>query len=347
MSAHPTLEDCRAELAASFADHVTRHGLIERRFTVAGTPIMIRFAGERLVEFLSAAYGHLPRPPETVDPAVVIDTWSPDPDATLPPLPREAFPETPEQARIAHRAETQVHYDWDSRTLALHDLAGGHAWSLTADPDKLPWWVRAAPLKLFVARQIVARGATLLHSAAVARNGDAVLLTGPSGSGKSTTSLRCTVGGLGFLGDDYCVATPADGRVHSIFGTAKCMPHETDGFEALTATASPRQNTPNEKLIFWPARVYPDQMVADAAIRGVVALTVGGSASTTVEPMTGGAALRALAPSTITQLPVLGQGALSAMAQITSSVPCWQVTLGSDRQGVVDAIAGILDRGHP
>lgn len=345
MSQPPTLEDCRAELASSFADHVSRHGLIERHFTVANTAITIRFAGRHLVEFLSAAYGHLPNPPPGVDPALVIDTWSPDSDEALPRLPREAFPETPEQARAAHRADTQVHYDWDSRTLSFHDLADGHAWSLTADPDKLAWWVRAAPLKFFVARQIVARGATLLHSAAVARNNDAVLLTGPSGSGKSTTSLRCTVGGLGFLGDDYCVATPSDGRVHSIFGTAKCMPHETDGFEALATTASPRQDTPNEKLIFWPARVYPDRMVANAAIRGVVALTVGRTNITTVEPITGGAALRALAPSTITQLPVLGQDALSAMGQITASVPCWRVTLGSDRQGVVGAVTEVLDKG--
>lgn len=53
------------------------------------------------------------------------------------------------------------------------------------------------------------RGRLLLHAAAVAREGRAVLLTGPTGAGKSTTAYGAWRAGWSVLADDLVVISPA------------------------------------------------------------------------------------------------------------------------------------------
>ena len=54
----------------------------------------------------------------------------------------------------------------------------------------------------------------LLHAAVVERAGRAVLLTGHSGSGKSTLAALLGERGWRFMGDEFALVDPEDGRVH-------------------------------------------------------------------------------------------------------------------------------------
>ena len=54
----------------------------------------------------------------------------------------------------------------------------------------------------------------LLHAAVVERGGRAMLLTGHSGSGKSTLAALLGERGWRFLGDEFALVDPGDGRVH-------------------------------------------------------------------------------------------------------------------------------------
>ena len=55
----------------------------------------------------------------------------------------------------------------------------------------------------------------VLHAAAVARDGNAVLITGPSGAGKSTLAAALTLGGDSYMGDDSLVVDSAPVRIRS------------------------------------------------------------------------------------------------------------------------------------
>lgn len=346
MSPAPTLEACRDELADRFARRGDTLGVVERRVVIAEQPVTFRFAGDRLVDDVAAAFTHLPVHDSAA--GLTVNCWVADPGEDLPPLPREAFPETPHSRRVAATADTlRTHYDWEGRTLLVHDLETAEAWRCCVDPDQIPWWERAAPLRMSLAWHLDGHGSSFLHGAAVARGDDAVLIVGPGGSGKSSTSLSCLLAGFGFLGDDYCAGSGDDGLVHSVYGSAKVRPEgidDLDGFDALRAGAGGLLGTHGEKLVVWPNRALPDQMVTSARIRAVVVPRVGTETASDITPISPAAALTALAPSTILQLEGLGRGSLDRMAALTAAVPCWSLTLGHDRPGVVAAVDEILVR---
>ena len=50
-----------------------------------------------------------------------------------------------------------------------------------------------------------ARGRSIIHGAAVGREGDGVLIVARGGKGKSTLSVSCLLGDLDFVSDDYTV----------------------------------------------------------------------------------------------------------------------------------------------
>lgn len=54
----------------------------------------------------------------------------------------------------------------------------------------------------------------LLHAAAVARDGEALVMTGDSGAGKSTLAAILGYRGWRFLGDEFALLGPADGCFH-------------------------------------------------------------------------------------------------------------------------------------
>lgn len=346
MTAAPTLVACRDDLADRFGRRIETEGLIEHRFLVAEQPVTFRFAGGRLVEDLTASFAHLPTHDDSG--GLTVNCWVADPDDELPPLPQEAFPETSLARRVDPAdASLRTHYDWEGRTILVHDLDTATAWRCCADPDLIPWWERAAPLRMSLAWHLDQNGSSFLHGAAVTRAEDAALIVGPGGSGKSTTALSCLLAGFGYLGDDYCVSSADGERVHSVYGSAKLAPVGLDaveGFETLRADADDMIGTHGEKLVVWPNRVLADRMVASARIRAVVAPTVGTTTDSHLEPISPGVALAALAPSTILQLPGIGSLSLEHMAALTTAVPCWGLTLGSDRDGVVAAIDEVIER---
>lgn len=54
----------------------------------------------------------------------------------------------------------------------------------------------------------------LLHAAAVARDGQALVMTGDSGAGKSTLAATLGYRGWRFLGDEFALLSPIDNRLH-------------------------------------------------------------------------------------------------------------------------------------
>ncbi|MFM6846780.1 MAG: serine kinase, partial [Dolichospermum sp.] len=78
--------------------------------------------------------------------------------------------------------------------------------------------------------------------------------------------------------------------------------------------------------------------------KAVLVPQITGKLETHLRPMSAGAALRALAPSTIFQLAGSGQTALQIMSSLVKQVPCYVLQLGTDMVQIPDVILRLLSQ---
>ena len=77
-----------------------------------------------------------------------------------------------------------------------------------------PWAIANELRRRLVKRSLLcAEGLVALHAAAVARNGEALVLPGPHGRGKTTLTLALLDAGWAYLTDDVTVVLPSSQRV--------------------------------------------------------------------------------------------------------------------------------------
>ncbi len=196
------------------------------------------------------------------------------------------------------------------------------------------------------------RSRALVHAAAVGRPHGGLLIVGRGGSGKSTTALACVGRGLRYLSDDYCIVEPGDPapRAHSLYSSAKLhheqlrrLPHlagwvadgHPDGTDASAAE--------EKALLFVADHVPDDDLIETFAIRAVVVPTITGRATTTFGPTSAGAALGALAPSSVLQAPGGGAQALALLAGLVRSRPSIELRLGTDVDDLGNHLTRLLD----
>jgi hypothetical protein len=141
-----------------------------------------------------------------------------------------------------------------------------------------------------------------------------VLIVGPGGAGKSTCAVAAWRSGLPYLADDYCLAR--GDRLESLYCSAKLWRRDLTGpAEVYDADG---------KGLFWveaPAR--------HAALRAVVVPERTGEARAVLEPISAGQALRAVAPSTLFQLPWSGPETVRGLGELVRRVPCYRLRLGA------------------
>ena len=262
----------------------------------------------------------------------------------------------------AHRRgpHRRLRFQPDEQALSLYDPDRGLAMLCVADPAALPYWERGAPIRALFHWIMEDRGRCLVHAAAVGRPDGGLLIVGRGGSGKSTTALACVGRGLGYLSDDYCIVEPHDTRprAHSLYSSAKLHRHQLRGTgqEAGMAhlapwVASGSSDDPggdqatdpagaDKALLFVADHVARRDLIETFPIRAVIVPTITGRPSTTFAATSAGAALGALAPSSVLQAPGGGAGTLALLAGVVRSVPSIELRLGTD----VDDMAGHLGR---
>jgi len=82
--------------------------------------------------------------------------------------------------------------------------------------------------------------------------------------------------------------------------------------------------------------------VSGFPIKAVLIPRITGQSDTSVRPTTTGAALRALAPSTIFQLAGSGQTAFQTMSSLVKQVPCYSLELGTEMAQIPEVILSLL-----
>jgi hypothetical protein len=228
----------------------------------------------------------------------------------------------------------------DSRVLSLYDADRRIGLWWTQDYTQLLLYERAAPfLVLFHWYALSCDDSFLIHAAAVG-TGDrgALLLAGRGGSGKSTTAAACLLDDDWlYLADDYCVVrkeaeTPT---VHSLYCSAKLDGKTLAAFPSLNLRASLSEigRDPDGKIGFDLYEHFAASFRRELPLRVIVLPRVqkqtNGAHANRFRPAGSGAAVRALAPSTLFQLPSAGANNFRMIAALTNRIPCFDLELRS------------------
>lgn len=317
-----------AEAASSAAGTVDRACRLD--LSVAGRGVELRVAGAALADILTPALAHAVGAPLPTD--LRVDCW--DGAETGVALPRSPWPASaflPSGAIRGHDDDRYlVNYDRWKRMLVLLDRGDRRAYVHAHDAREVPAWVRRSPLRELFGWWAADHGMAMLHAGSVVGEHGAVALAGASGSGKSTTTLTCVAAGMGFMGDDACLVDFRPAPVaNALFGFAKLEP---DAFARLDAVRHLAVGDDPVQPLLDPA----SHLVPTAPLRAVLLVSVTGETRTRVEPAAPTDVLRELVTGSLDEG---GATTLAGLRRVATEVPCLRVGLGTEPDGVVEAVA--------
>ncbi len=338
------------DIGGRFAHAAANTGVEERTYRIAGHDVVVRCAGDALLQRTDPALTRAATERDGIapgraagEPSLVVEMFdSVGSGVDIGPMPwsRQDFePLGMVEPFCDDRYSTAV--DIHTASLSLFDRETATARFWLEDATQMAYWQSAEPLRLILSWWAATVGMQLTHVAAVAGPAGAALLVGGGGAGKSTTSLSCLAGGLEFLGDDYCLVAPRpEPTVHRVYNTAKLLPAAFDRLPGLRTLARNADRLDREKAVLDLMPTYADALVESAPVCAIAIPRITGRFA--VRPVSRGAILRAMAPSTVFGLLGATPESLSTLADVARRVPGYEVELGDDVDCVVSTIAALV-----
>jgi hypothetical protein len=338
------------EIGELFARAATNTGVEERSYRIAGHDVVVRCAGDALLQRTDPALtracereGIARGGPTAAAPSLVVELFdSVGSGVDIGPMPwsRQDFePLGIVEPFSDDRYRTAV--DIHTASLSVFDRETATARFWLEDATHMAYWQSAEPLRLILSWWAATIEMQLTHVAAVAGSAGAALLVGGGGAGKSTTSLSCLAGGLGFLGDDYCLVAPRpEPTVHRVYNTAKLLPAAFDRLPGLRALARNADRLDREKAVLDLVPAYTSGLVESAPVCAIAIPRITGRFA--VRPVSRGSVLRAMAPSTVFGLLGATPESLATLADVARRVPGYEVELGDDVDCVVSTMASLV-----
>lgn len=334
-----------ADTASRFDQAATR---FEERVTIglAGVRIELRFASAALRDIMLPALRHL-----HVDDAsgceIRIGLWdqaSSSIAAPSPPFDKKRFTDRGDIWGFnSRRFRLAFHYGEFSVNLFDRETGQGFFW--VEDPDKLPYWTHAAPLRSQLHWCMELHGRQLLHAAAVGTDAGAVLLTGRGGIGKSSTALSALLHGFDFAGDDYVVASlEPEPRVYALYCSAKVNRDQLPRYESLRPWLRNPDGRPEEKAIFDLLPGHGDHLPSSMPIRAILVPEINCRPESAVTGDIHTDSIRHAASfTTVEQLPYAGRYTYDFIDELARRVPGYKLSLGSDRTRLSEVLRQHLD----
>ncbi len=249
---------------------------------------------------------------------------------------------------------------WEPPWVYGLDRVARRAFYWAPDGLELPGWARTQPILRLLHAWAQSASLHILHAGCIGRNGRGVLLAGPGGSGKSTLSLSGLVHGLDYVGDDYVgvidqqdvhqdVRQDMDGAPFA--GADRFVAAPLYRFAKLTAANLAARLPALESRVVESFRGWNDKLVISVdgetslAIAAIVLPRIVANASAGgPTPIGPGRALRALAPSSILQLPGYEKDDLAFMSRLTANLPAYELEV-SDTAAALAALEPLWTRG--
>jgi hypothetical protein len=327
----------RAEKAAGECVHFS--------YEIGGATVLLRFAGKRLVPFMTPGLAHLELKTETTQPALTINIWDGGPEGAgilAPPwLPQDQIARG-EVLGLSDEA-VRVAFNPVSCSLSLFDSRMELALHFVPQPEGLLAYERAAPLLAILNWWAQRSGRQVVHAAAIGNAEAGLLLAGRGGSGKTTTAVACLEAGLDYAGDDYCLledgTTP---QVFSLYNSCKVEVGNMWVCPKIQAAARRSELSENGKTLLFLRELFPERMVSMFPLRAILVPRIVSAGPTRLIPVSVAEGLKALAPSTLFQLPGEDTTAFRTLATIVRKVPCYRLDLGPALDEIPGAIGSLL-----
>lgn len=322
-------------------------GCIERFYCIAGKKIRLRFAGEALIPYMTPALGHLAIEPVS-DPDLTVCLWdSSSTNTIMPPPPWRRNQHHPKRGEIIGFNSDRIHtsFQWGAFALSLLDRDRNLGIYWVETPAQLPYWETGSPLRTIFNVWMGKQGIQLVHAGAVGIPSSGVLLVGKGGSGKSTTALSCLNSDLFYASDDYSLVTAEPNpTVFSIYSTGKKNADDVERLPFLARAISNSDRLDSEKALYFINEHFPEKIISSFPIRAILMPRITGKPETTLTPTSFSAALLALAPSTVIQLPGAGKEACQIMMQVASKVNCYYLELGTEVAQIPQVIFNLISQ---
>ena len=339
--------------AAAFFDAVRERfceaaasGASARAYRIGDRPVLLLFASEELEAILTPALEHL-----AVDlvlaepPSLKVFLFDTAATGVAPPPPEWEADSYGVRGEIAGYNTERIRtvYQPGSDVLLLFDRERREAIYWTAKAANVPYWESSFPLRTIFHWWLEEWDDQPVHGAAVGLESGGVLIAGPSGSGKSTTSLACLDGPLRYAGDDYVLVRHTPPCVYSLYGTAKVEGSNLERFPQLAGLVSNPGRAADEKALIYVNRAAPERMISGFPLRAILVPRVTGRRDTALRQTGAGEAFRALAPTTLFQLPGGGRRAFDKMSALVRRVPVYLLEAGTDLPQIPAAITALLE----
>lgn len=342
-------------ISEAFSEAVSRVAVNEYSYRIANATVLVRIVGDSLVAPLTRALAHLVADP-VERPDLIINSWdtaesgiSPDLPPVDPGMRQAAVVESPHGGPRRWGSPALVGQSEASWTLwrpgfgSLSAVAAGgrEAFHWVESAAGIQYWDVSTPFKAIFHRWARERDMQLVHAGAVGVDDRAVLFVGNPGSGKSTTSLVCLSAGMRYLGDDYVIVGLDGPDVHSISCAAKLEAPQAERYGYLMPTIWNGDRLTEEKAVaFVDHRL--DDADASCGLSAIVVPRISGRPDTTAEDLTAAEAMRALAPSTMIQMPGSKGEEFAALARLVKKVPTVGLHLGSNLDTIPPVVIDIL-----
>jgi hypothetical protein len=327
-----------------------RQGRHELDLELGSSRAKIVCAGKALLDSFGFAFEHVvapePRAPPPKD-ALTVFLWDSASSGVPPPAPPWSERDFLARGEINHDFGDRVRMSFriDSGVLSVFVPGTNTAFCWVRDPAGLPPWEVAAPVRPIFAWWAENSGRQLAHGAAVGLDRGAVLLGARGGSGKSTTALACLEAGMFYLGDDYVLLEP--GRpciVSSLYSTAKLVPRNLDArLPRLRALVTGRHDREQDKVTLGLHGAFPGLIARSLPLLAIVVPSVPPSGQLALRPAPAAAALAALAPTTVFQLPNAGAAAVARLGEFVSATPRYFLELDRNLTRNVEAIRSLIE----
>jgi len=316
----------------------------DRFFKIGDYPIRLRFAGSSLVSHVVPALEHLSME-SCSTPALTVYLWDSVSTGTTMPEPSWSMTDYISRGEIKGYSNGNIlaSFPLGSCVLSILNIRKNKAFYWIKDARMFPYYESSSPLRTILHWWMRDHECQLIHAAAVGISKGGVLLVGKSGSGKSTTALNCLLSGMYYAGDDHVLLRREPSPfVYSIYNSVKLNNNFLRQFPELCSITQHSNSPDEEKTLVFLQQHYPDFMGYGFSIRAVLNTCYSGLSRTKLVPVSPVSVLKALAPSTIFQLPGAGSKDFQEMAKLTAHVPCFTLEAGSDLRRIPEVIMNFL-----
>ncbi len=312
----------------------SRAGAADFYYSIAGHTVKLCFAGPALISLMTPALEHLRvKTQERAELTIGLCDFDSN-DVVMPEVPCTFKDYTARRKTTEFNDDEYLRADYQERAQKLHVLHAqkDEAFFFVKNSASVLQADQGAPLAKIFRWWMRKKGIQLVHGGVVGMNGTGILLAGKGGSGKSTTALTCLAGGMDYLSDDYClVESKPVPAAYSLYCSGKVQSNNLDlvpGLSKLSSKGRPDQES--GKTLFFVQELFPERITRQLLLKAILIPVIEARPQSELIGASAVAALQALAPSTLFQLPGSKNKDFYELVKIVESLPCYVFRVGSD-----------------